>query len=272
MLDNDFIDSINGYYVPMQEPIPYGENWKLFPIKVKDSLKWFGSIDILDQDKEKNLSGNIEYISASYLKYLLLKTQEDATIESKLDFILRLSLNISNDYDILLLTENDKCKIVVCQLSLDKNGELIANADTVKTITENEFNDIRKIILYQNIEGYNDKYIDPEIQEVIDEVQEYKAKRNANGKITMANKIAVVQNATHFTHTQIMNMSLREFEKAFTTQVDKVEYMCLRIAELNPNVKFDKPIHHWATTYDSNPTDEAFVDYGNFTQKMSSVT
>lgn len=258
---------ILNYYVPLGLPIPF-KKWHVFPITVKDSYFWKKTFDILMVDK--NSINNIEIIQMSYLKYLVVEGLKDETVLGKLNNILSLCLHLQNyTLDIELEEKTNEVVLLIVPNVEVNSGKILPNYSEAKKITAQEFDELKKIILYQNIYGYDDKYIDPDVKKVINR---YYSVVNRNTPIvTLEKRIAVVMASTGMTLEQINNMTFRSFNLVFDTIVDKVDYTILRQAELSPDIEFKKPIEHWVFKEEHDKYKDAFVDYDQVASKINST-
>ena len=146
-------------------PVPYKINKEqeiqIYPIKVQDSEKFLSWIDILSIDK--NSLPDATYISMSYLEFLFTVFIQSPQAKISQASILKLSSILK----VCLKMEGN----ISIQFNVNHKPYLIYK-DIV--INGQQFEDIRRIILYQNLIDFDDSYINPDVKEAIDEVERVK--------------------------------------------------------------------------------------------------
>lgn len=260
------VETILEEYVPFGTPIPFNNDWKIYPVKVSDYFKWHKSYGTLTIDK--NSLNNIEIIKMSYLRFILMESMVVPEFATHLDMILRMCLHIPEEKGIHTIITNTEASLLVGDFLEAKDGRKVFNSAEAVKITEKDFDEIKRIILYQNIIGYDDSYIDPEVREAAEEY--YRLKYRDATDISLEHKIAAVQAHTGISTTDINNMTLRGFQNLFNTVLELVDYSIAKLAEAH-GAKFEKPIEHWAFKKKKNKFSEAFTDFGSFAQKIASV-
>lgn len=248
-------------YIAFDLPVPY-KNFIIYPVKVKDFNKFIYSYDILDI--KKNDLGDINIIQMSYLDFLInfifeeIRTNKESTISIKLSNILQLCLKInSEDIKIYRSEKNNKWHLKI--LDTDINSK--------------EFDEIKNIILYQNLVGYDekDKYVDPSLRKAYEEYM--RIQQNGKKEPSLDKQIASVQAHTGMSKNDLMDMTARSFKLLLNSCIKEVDYIILKTAESGGMVKFSKPIEHWV--YENNNIDkyaQAFVSLDSYENKMRSVT
>lgn len=240
-------------YFEWNEPVPYKE-FTITPIRFRDYYLFRNSYDILAIDK--NSIENGKYIGLSYLDFLIKILMNEGTANyqiyrDKLAVVLRLSL------DAKLIT-----------YKFDEYGRTILFIDGIE-VKYKEFDDIRRIILYQNIPGYDDEYIDPDLKKDIELANHLKGK---NIEYPSAEKqIALVTVETGLTRKEIEQMTYREFLILFSTMSESIDYKLNHAAELQ-GTKFKQPIEHLIYKKKKNKYADAFMDMGELKEKFKPVT
>ena len=174
------IDKLELIYFQNDEPVPYylknsiDDSWNMStdgykllikPIKVKDWSLFNNCIDILMHELQDYNS--VEIIQMSYLEFvtdiLLDKVSDEEISENafKLSTILSMSLGV---YE----ARKGMFRNKPCLTLHDENGCVVS------LITHKEFNELKKIILFQNIINYDDRYLSPDIKKEIEEYEKIK--------------------------------------------------------------------------------------------------
>ena len=213
-------------YFTFDKAVPYkvGDvELQIKPILLTESDIFLASIDILQHDK--NSSPNPEVISMSYLEYMVrIISVSDELFVDKLSNILFYCLGIIAWHFEL----NEHKKIVLCD-------------DThYVQITAKKFDEIRRIILYQNILHYDDAYVNPEFKKMMDEVDAVKS----FGKEfpTLERKISIITAHTGLTKEQQKSMTFREHQGVFEEVNGEVDFLATRALSLRYGAK---DAEHW---------------------------
>ena len=209
------IDFLSQCYFTFDEPVPYKVNngeILISPIKLKTSGIFLSSIDILGIDK--NSSSNVEIIQMSYLQFIvkcLLKESKSKEVhKQKLFNILFMCLGMKQP-----------------GIKFDNLGNpLIYDIPTGIEITSKQFDDIKRIIMYQNILHYDDEYIDPELKKAMAETDEILNK----GKIApnLERKIAIISAHNGFSKKDQLDMTYRSHCLLFEEVCGEVNYLSVR--------------------------------------------
>ena len=125
------------------------------PVKLEDSMIFMTSYGILDIDK--NLSTDVEIIQMSYLKFLKEKVLIDSATKQQLVNICLLCLGFELPY----LDYDDKGRALLINAVRDTDTNEY-KLDLI--ITAKEFDDIKRIVLYQNLPNFDDEYVNPELK------------------------------------------------------------------------------------------------------------
>ena len=90
-------------------------------------------------------------------------------------------------------------------------------------INNKDFEDIKKIILYQNFYKYDDTYINPEIRKAIEKQRKIEMKGYSSP--TLEKQKIFVMGKTGFTKDALNNMTYREFSQLYKQKVDEDIYL-----------------------------------------------
>lgn len=219
---------------------------KIFPIYLCDSDIFLASIDVIMIDKDSIPDPQI--ISMSYLDFLITYVIRGNQINAdKFLNILKFCLH-QNDMRII------KADGFLYLQSLD--GKFKINAK--------QFNDIRRIILYQNIIGYDDEYVNPELKVAMEESDALK-----NNGIELPNlerKMAIISSHSGITKKQQMDMSLREHSMLFNEITGEVEHMTNWPVALYAGKT--KELDHWIYRKSKGKLDGYVIGRNEFISKM----
>lgn len=210
------INYIKSVYFTFDAPVPYrlkcGATVNISPVKLMDYMLFMSSYGILDIDK--NSIGDVQAIQMPYLKFL--------------------------DKFVLYSDQAAQQFVNICLLCLgftqpfirydEKDRAILSNADErgkeLFYISSKEFDEIKRIILYQNLPNYDDEYIDPELKA---NMQEMDAIKNKNVEIpSLERRMAIVTSHTGITKAVQKTMSLREFNVLFEEVAGEVEYSAVK--------------------------------------------
>lgn len=256
-------------YIELDKPIPFKDNRLIIlPVLLEESFDFLQSIDVLNIDKDSY--GTIEMIQMSYLEYLytLIGDADISEIGLKLNTILKLCVQIcGNEKEVYIksgVNERNKPLIIFSTYEDNKKRE-----DDV-ILTYREFDELRKIILYQNIPNFSDKYIDPDLKRAFNDYWSFKNKNIVMP--TLDKQISIVQSTTGMNKNEILCMPYRTFKTLFDTCVDKVDYQINKTAEMTGRVEFKKPIEHWVYKSNKSMYADAFQNVDSYKESMKSVT
>lgn len=213
------LDYLKEVYFTFGKNVPYllkcGIELQIKPVLLENSLIFNTSYGILSIDK--NSSSNPEIISMPYLKFLFKEKLNDDICKQQLFNICNLCLGLTSPY-----------------IKLDENGRAvlyeIIEDDNVLIITQQEFEDIRRIILYQNLPDYDDEYINPELKKAMEEQDELKAK---NIEIpSLERKINIITAHTGISLQEQLEMTMRNHMLLFKEVVGEVNFQAVKAISL----------------------------------------
>ncbi len=246
-------------YAAFDEPIPF-KGLLIYPILLKQYYDFKVSYDILCIEKDK--IPNPKIISMKYLDFIFSVVALDTNfVDEKHDFtkgkynieklilILCLSLHVVAD-DIRIIMSNGHYKLIINSIEI--------NSD--------DFDDFRRIILYQNLIDYNEEFVNPEVKEAMNEY--YRSKNKGIVMPTLEDKMSVISAVNGLSKKDFIEMTIREFDMIFEKCVDLVDYKIYKTAESSGNVKFETPIEHWVY---HKPTDlyaKVFSSYDTFKKEF----
>lgn len=199
-------------YFTFDEPVPYelkcGEILYISPISLKNYMLFITSYGILNIDK--NSTNDVEIISMSYLKFLVERVFPYSK-ESIQQFVNICILCMGLKEPEIKLTDNKRIVLY------DKDNSNLL-------ITQKEFDDIKRIILYQNLLNFDDSYINPELKESMEELDKLK-NRNLEPP-SLERRIAIITSHCGINKKEQLEMTIRSHSFLFQEISKEVEYLC----------------------------------------------
>lgn len=242
------IEELTLRYFSNEEPVPYLLDNKfsiynldeyiinISPISVKDWAFFECCLDVLMyQQQDYN---DVDIVSSSYLKFLsnyilpIENENKDKINEFKLRNILYKSCGIEYFSYGGVDARGRNCINILSSDGLDS---------VVATITAKEFDEIKKIILFQNIPNYDDRYISPDVKELMAEMNSIKNKDVVNP--TLEKKKIFVISKTGFTMKEINEMTYRTFVQIYKSNVDIDIYFANKILQASEKYKVEDVIY-----------------------------
>lgn len=257
------IEKLEKEYFYFDKEVPYelkcGTTINIYPILLEDWYIFEKCYEILVFNKREVPIPEI--IQMSYLQFLLEVLCGEEINVNRLMKILELCLHVDLNTDKIkfIYDEHKKPNIVWCN-----------KRDIIKAIiSPKDFDDIKKIILYQNIPNYDDTYMSKDVREVINETIRV---RDGNFEpITIEDKMGFLGNEIGLLKKDMLKMTYREFDIRFNMAVERMDYQINKTAELVGNVKFNRKIEHLLKKTKKNKLEEFFTNADEFTNKINSV-
>lgn len=205
------IDFYKKAYFYFDKPVDYqikDKLIKIYPVAVEDSEVFLSSMNILMVDK--NSSPSVEIIQMSYLEFIYKILFQDQTNIDRFVNILKYCLHINSPY--VGFDKNDKPYLE------DKENDIL--------IGPKDFDNIKRLILYQNLIHYDDEYINPELKAAMSEVDELRNK--GIDSPTIERRIAIITAHCGLSKQEQLKMTYRSHSLLFEEVYGEVEYTTLR--------------------------------------------
>lgn len=238
-------------YFYIDKPVNYilqnKTNIQIYPISLKESEIFLSSVGLLKIDK--NSMPSVEIIQMSYLQFIVdILFKQDENNKQRFLNLLILCLHQKN----LKIFKND-------------NGKpFLANEDFSIIITHMDFEDIKRIILYQNILHYNDEYINPELKKSMAEMDELRLK---NIEVpTLERKIAIITAHTGISKKEQLEMTYRSHELLFEEVCGEIDFITVRPIALYCGK--GREFGHWIYKKKSGKFDNYITNVEDYTKKM----
>lgn len=181
---------------------------KIYPISVADSEIFLSSMSVIDIDK--NATDSVEVIQMTYLEFIYKVLFNDELNISKFLNICKYCLHFENP-----------------EAGYDENQRpFLKDNEQGVVIKSKEFDDIRRIILYQNLINYDDEYINPDLKKMMAEVDAVK-----NAGVDMPNlerRIAVITAHCGISKQEQLSMTFRSHNLLFDEVAGEVEFQTTR--------------------------------------------
>jgi hypothetical protein len=222
------------YYI-YDDPIPFKNDLKLYPVSMRDYLYFFTYAQCLTLEKN-SIQGDVQLamkaISMSYLEYLYYVSQTgeySETNPSPADFLhalFRLTFR---------LPEETKAS-----MRYQEDGKPIFSIDG-DVYDSNDFDLFREIVSEQNeLELPNEK-IQKNVRDSLEEARRYKRRASVNKTAGLEDQILSVAIFTGWTPSYIYDLSIRKFIRT----LHRANHMILQDAylhgEMGGMVKFKEP-------------------------------
>ena len=232
-------------------PVPYklqdGNSIEISPVNVKQSEIFLSSQSILDV--KKNEMGVVEIIQMSYLQFLcevLLKDKD----------------NVQRFVNILNMCLGWEKPIIIYE---NKKPYLLNEGETTK-ISPNDFEDIRRIILYQNLPDYDDSYMDPELKKNMQLMDKIKAKGVEIPNIER--KMAIISAHCGMSKKDQLEMTFRAHSMLFDEVCGEVDFTTIRPIALFGGGA-DK-LDHWIYKKKKGKYDKYITSVDDYAKSMGS--
>lgn len=255
ILSKDEIEKLNLLKNQIEEQIKDIDNKALliYPVNVESYFEFYYSIRCLLQEKNKIPDPKI--ISMSYLDFLfyLIENAEDGTeIRRMLGGLFKLCCYVEDENFTYYKNNKGKTILVINDIEYDKN----------------DFDNIKKIICYQNMPDYDDSYIDPELEEALNEANNMQTENQ--GETSLERQLICVSKEYPYKLEELYKIPIRKFVQMLKVADDQLHYKIYKTGECSGMVSFKTPITHYM--YTKNHKFDSLISYDSFKDKMKQVT
>lgn len=217
----------------------------IYPITVKDSEIFLSSMSVISIDK--NASDSVEVIQMSYLAFVYKILFQDEINISKFVNILKYCLHAEEP-----------------RIGFDDNSRPYLQINDDFSIGPKDFDNIRRIILYQNLIHYDDEYINPEIKKMMAEVDAVKGA--GIDPPTIERRMAIITAHCGISKQEQMNMTYRSHSLLFEEVYGEVEFTTTRPILLYAGK--GNEIDHWIYKKKKDKYDGYMTDADSYAQSM----
>lgn len=220
------------YYdeLTFDDPIDY-KGLLLYPVSIRKINKFLQSSSVLRIQKE--YIPDKEIIKMSYLKFLMTNIDKEKEEYGE-----------SLTFDLLALCFMICMRIeeISIRLFIDEDGKTKLILNGVE-IDENEFDYLRKLILYQNLPNYDDELMNPDLKNDLEEAD--KIKNGGEETEDFEHLIANLVIGTGMNIDDVKNLPIRKFYIIGQVMDRKLHYSIYKQASVGGFVEFKQPITHY---------------------------
>ena len=239
-------------YLIYNKEIKYNEHITLYPIKMKDIIT-FQQYQIALTLRKDAIFQDKQIIKMGYLEFIKYACRND---------------ELAQKYNMPLLPFYYDFIIGVLQLTCGEDVEIKYNTSTLDfsindfLITDEVFDDIRKIIIIQNDIDFDiDEFMNIDTVKALEKAREFEAKKNKE-KADIEDYIDSIIIGLKVTEDYVSNLTIRKFWRYIKRINKHEEYEACRSGQMSGMVTFKEPIQHWMTSievtdkYENLKTDE----------------
>lgn len=142
-----------------------------------------------------------------------------------------------------------------------------------KTITKNDYANLRQIVLFQNYPDYvDDSWVDPDLKRDYQARKEIERKNN-DVHASIEKKVTCLSITTSYKFDEIYDMSIRRFTMALATVDDLINYKIMRQAVMSGFISLPKgkKIEHWIYKPDKDMYGDGYRDVEGLKNSINSL-
>ena len=239
-------------YLIYNKEIKYNEHITLYPIKMKDIIT-FQQYQIALTLRKDAIFQDKQIIKMGYLEFIKYACRND---------------ELAKKYNMPLLPFYYDFIIGILQLTCGEDVEIKYNTSTLDfsindfLITDEVFDDLRKIIIIQNDIDFDiDEFMNIDTVKALEKAREFEAKKNKE-KADIEDYIDSIIIGLKVTEDYVSNLTIRKFWRYIKRINKHEEYEACRSGQMSGMVTFKEPIQHWMTSievtdkYENLKTDE----------------
>ena len=220
------------YYdeLTFDDPIDY-KGLLLYPVSIRKINKFLQSSSVLRIQKE--YIPDKEIIKMSYLKFLMTNIDKEKEEYGE-----------SLTFDLLALCFMICMRIeeISIRLFIGEDGKAKLILNDVE-INENDFDYLRKLILYQNLPNYDDELMNPDLKNDLEQAD--KIKNGGEETEDFEHLISNLVIGTGMNIDDVKNLPIRKFYIIGQVMDRKLHYSIYKQASVGGFVEFKQPITHY---------------------------
>jgi L-rhamnose mutarotase len=172
------------------DPVEY-KGIKLHPVTMRDSMEFYDCVQCLLY--EKNRVQDIQIIKMSYLDFLFGLIQQENSLYHKLEKVLSLTLGeLSYEF----YYEDNKIGLIINENKF--NGY--------------DFEEIKKIILGQNLIQHKEDFYDDDMEKYLREAEDFLSEKNGT-PATLEERVVALHCLSGISYSEIKNYTIFQFTK-----------------------------------------------------------
>lgn len=224
-------------FVIFNKEIKYNEKITLYPIKMKDIIA-FQQYQMALTLRKDSIFHEKQIIKMEYLDFIkyacrndeLAKNYDIPSLPFYYDFILKILQLVCNNTEIKYNTSTLDFSINEC------------------LITNEIFNDLRRIIIIQNDIDFDiDEFMNIDTVKALEKAREFEVKKNKE-KADIEDYIDSLIIGMNVTEEYVSNLTIRKFWR-YIKRINKYEeYKACMSGQMSGMVTFKEPIQHWMTS------------------------
>lgn len=246
------LNALSRTYFYFDEPVDYKLTEKIiqiYPVTLRQSEIFLSSVGLISIDK--NVMPSVEIIQMSYLQFIfsVLIPQDKDNLQRFVN-LLSLCLHMKEPK----LKKNEIGKFILVE------------GENEYTINGQQFEDIRRIILYQNLPHFDDSYINPELKKAMNEMDELRNK--GIDSPNLERKMAIITAHSGISKKEQMEMTYRSHSLLFEEVYGEVEFTTIRPIALYSG-SGDK-LDHWIFKKKKDKMEGYITNVDKYAQSMGS--
>jgi len=239
-------------FIIFNKEIKYNEHITLYPIKMKDIIT-FQKYQMALTLRKDSIFQEKQLIKMEYLDFIKFAFRNG---------------DLAQKYNMPMLPFYYDFIIGIFQLVCGEDAEIKYNTSTLAfsingfEITNNVFDDLRKIIIIQNDIDFDiDEFMNIDTVKALEKAREFEAKKNEE-KADIEDYIDSLIIGMKVTEEYVSNLTIRKFWRYIKRISKHEEYEACRSGQMSGMVTFKEPIKHWMTSievtdkYENLKTDE----------------
>ena len=250
-------------YISLNKTVPYqlkvGGQITLHPITVADWLN-VGDLTIFRYEKEKE--PDLKIVQMSYLRFLALHYLQSIENGEQL-FLKILSLVLKVESDKIRVCYDNEKRTKLALVVVDESENLVFK------ISEQEFEDIRRIILYQNLLDFNENFVSEDMKKVVADF--LKINKSNTKDINLGDKIIYVYAKKNLSLEQINNMPYLFFNKVFQILYECEDYLPRKIIQASYKYDVAQNVEHPLREVKQSIYDMAICSMSEVSDKINKI-
>lgn len=225
-------------YLLFNKEFKYDDHITLYPVKMRHILQFQQAQPALVLRKD-SIFREKDIIRMDYLDFIRFACR---------------NFELAIKYDIPMLPMYYDLTLNLLQLICGEDAKITYNQETLnffineELITNNIFNDLRKIIILQNDIDFDiDEFMNIDTVKALEKAREFEAKKNKE-KSDIEDYIDSLIIDLKVTEDYVSNLTIRKFWRYIKRINKHEEYQTYRSAQMSGMVTFKEPIQHWMTS------------------------